>query len=232
MSTVQDVLDLAELRSQLNDQTLINPALLVKATSMYERQAFIRAARINPAYFGATGDSATRANFTDPWAITVVPGPIAAVTQLFVSAVVGSPGLVVGDRINLIDIRFPDMEIFPRAYIRGRQLYAYNNELGGSNGNMVTKVKLNYSQLPTAATAVTSNMTIPDEWLDLVVLPVAKLMCLRDRRPEDAQLIDAELTALYGLFSEAVLLFEQGAIRPLPSLPPLAFGSQQGAPSA
>ncbi len=222
-SIVQDAIDLAVIRSQLNDPSTINATTLIKAIALYERQAFIRAALINPGYYGLVGDTSTRAQFMAPWGITATPGGIVALTKVVVKTIVGTvAGVSVGDEIHLIDLRFPDLDAAPRAYVRGRQLYGYNTELGSADANMVTKLTLSYSPLPTAPTLASQSLTIPDEWIDLVVLPTAKLMCLRDRRPEDAQALDIELKELYEIYAQALLIFDQGAARPIPSIPSLA----------
>lgn len=231
-TTAQEVMSLAVLRSQLNDVNLVPSPIIFKAIGIYEREAYIRAARLDPEYFGTSGATAARAAFTDPWNISTVPANIAAVTKVEINAITGTVvGLAVNDPVNLVKLRFPDVEIVPRAYVRGRQIFGYKTELGANSANMVSKLTVYYAPIPTAPTSGSSVMTIPDEWLDLVVLPIAKLMCLRDRRPDDAQLLDAELQALYALFEQAVLIYDHGAARPLPSIPPLplSLGGGQNA---
>lgn len=236
MSTIaQDIVTLAVLRSQLNDASLVPAPIIFKAMSIYERQVFFRAAQIDPEYFGTNADTSTRVLFTDSWNISVVPGNIAAITKAVVKTVIGSfSGVVAGTVINLVKMRFPDVEVAPRAFVRGRMLTGYGTELGSDSFNIVTKVTLYYASLPAVITSGSSVMTIPDEWLDLVVLPIARLMCLRDRRPDDAQIIDAEFKEVVAMFEQAVMIYDHGAARPLPSIPPLAalMASGGGRPNA
>lgn len=226
--TALNIVQMAVLRSALNDQNLFDtfdPGL--KAISQYEKQVYVRAARLNPEFFGATANTGVRGAWTDPWDLSAAPGNIAAVTRARVQALVGGVSPVVGDQVNLVTLRYPAAELAPRAYIRNRKIYAYKDELGTNNSNMVTQLQIDYALMPVPITSINQTMTIPDDWADLVVLPIAKLMCMRDRRPDDAAGIDAELKDLFALFEQAVLLFDQGVSRPfesVPSLPILSNG--------
>jgi hypothetical protein len=230
-TTAQDIVTLATLRSQLNDPALVPSPTIFKAIGIYERQAYLRAARLDPEYFGTSADTSIRSTYTASWNISITPGNIAAVTSAVVKAIVGTvTGISVGTSLNMVKLRFPDLEPAPRIYIRGRQIFGYLTELGAADANMVSQLTINYAPIPVAPTSGSSVMTIPDEWIDLVILPVAKLMCLRDRRPEDAQALDAELKETYALFEQSVLLYDHGSKRPLPSVPalPLSSGAQNG----
>lgn len=223
--TALNVVNMAVLRSALNDQNLFDtfdPGL--KAISSYERQIYIRAARLNPEFFGDTANTAARLAWTDPWDLSATPGKVAAVTRARVQALTGIVTPVVGDQVNLVTLRYPSAEIAPRAYIRNRKIYAYQTELGTNSSNMVTQLQIDYALMPNPITSINQTMTIPDDWVDLVVLPIAKLMALRDRRPDDAAAIDAEFKDLLNLFDQEVLVFDQGVSRPLESVPTLPIG--------
>ncbi|KKM89516.1 hypothetical protein LCGC14_1247970 [marine sediment metagenome] len=219
-TTAQEALDLAIHRSSLNNPDILPSAQMVRYIANAEKAAYMFAAKMNPEYFGSQGDSSVRAAYTDSWAINTTPGGIASVTKLEISAITGTVGtLVVGDKINLISYRWPQLELSPRAYIRGRILYAYNDELGDADINMITTIAVFYAQLPTGPTALATSLSIPDEWIDLIVLPLARNLALRDQRPEEVPSIDEEYKIVFSMFQQAVGMFEGGAVRPLASVP-------------
>ena len=220
-TTVEQALDLAVARSSMNNTDLVPPAQIVRYIANAEKAVYLLAAKLNPEYFGTEGDSAARSAYTDSWAINTTPGGIASVTKIEVKAVAGTPAnsVAVGDKLNLVSYRWPNLGLAPRVYIRGRILYGYGTELGIEDANMVTTLTLFYAQLPTGPTAYATSLSIPDEWIDLIVLPLARLLALRDQRPQEIASIDEEYKLILSMFQQAVGMFEGGAVRPLASVP-------------
>lgn len=224
-TTAQQIIDRAIQRSALNNPDLVPTAQLLQYISLYERAAYLRAGRVNPDYFGKDASTATRSAFTDSWDLAATPGDVAVTTRAEVLTIVGVvTGVVAGDKVRLIGLRWPEIDVAPRAYIRGRKITGFGTELGASTPNMVTVLKVFYSPIPAAVTALTQSLTLPDEWTDLVALPLAKTLALRDRRLDEVAGIDAEYQMVAGLFDEGVLAFDSGVRRPLASVPaiPLA----------
>ncbi len=224
--TAQQVIDLAVERSALNDANLLPTTQILGYISNSERRIFMMGARMNPNFFGVNGLTTTRSAYTDTWNLRTAPGNVAAITKLEADTVVGTPTVSAGDEINLIDFRYPLVELSPRAYVRGYVLTDYNGELSDDASNYVSKVKVYYSKLPSALATTGQTISLYDEWVDLLVVPIARILSIRDKREEEAALFDQEYTQLLISFQEAVLAFEHGAARPLVGVPaiPLPTG--------
>ncbi len=230
-TNAQTIWDRANQMSVLNAENLVSSTQVMDYISLFEGKIFLRAARMNPEYFGVTGSTIVRANFSDSWDLTVAPGLIAAVTRAEVAAIVGTPyaNAAVGDRVELVSTRWPDLGAAPRGVLRGRKIYPYPYpyagavpELGANNGNMVTQLNIYYSPLPTRVLALTQILTVPDEWADLITYQLAKILAIRDRRvDEEVAMIDEQYNELAEMFDEAVLVYDYGQRRPLMQTPPI-----------
>lgn len=219
-TTAQTVIDRAVQRSALNNPDLVPSAQLLQYISIYERAVYLRAGRMNPDYFGTDASTATRSLFTDSWDLAATPGNVAIVTRAEVATIVGTvSGVSVGDKINLISRRWPEVDLTPRAYIRGRKITGFGTELGANSSNMISALKIFFSPLPTAVTTLTQSLTVPDEWTGLVELPLAKTLALRDRRLDEIPAVDEEYKFLLQLFDEGVFAFDHSVRRPLASVP-------------
>lgn len=231
-TTAQTVWDRATTMSSLNDESLINVNQVMDYISLYERNAFLRAARLNPEYFGTSALSAVRSSNTDVWDLSLTPGGIAAVTRAEIAAIVGSvPTVTVGQEIGLASIRFQQMPPFPRAILRGRKITDYFSELSAGGGNYVSQLTIYYSPLPTKVSTISQVLTIPDEWADLITYPLAKILAIRDRRTdEELQFLDKDFQTFQQLFDEAVMVYDFAVRRPfqqVPSIPLFEFGPQR-----
>lgn len=219
-TTAQQAMDLALQRSALNNPDLVPPAQVIRYIAQFEKAAYLLAAKLQPEYFGSSGDTGTRAAFGDSWPLTTAPGGIASVTKAEVKTITGSvTDVSVGDQINLISFRWPSLGLAPRAYIRGRDLFGYLVELGAADANMVTVATIYFAVLPTAPTALTTTLTIPDEWIDLVYLPLARVFAIRDSRPTEAEVIQGEFTEARELFKQSLGVYDGGAVKPINSVP-------------
>ena len=218
--TGQNIFDMALERSDLNNEDLVPSAQIIQYINNFQRRAYLRAARINPDYFGTSADTATRTAYTDDWNLESTPGNIAAVLKAEIKSITGTvTGLAVGDKVNLVSIRWPSMEINPRAVLRGRRLSGYGAELGAADANMVTALTVYYSPLPLALPSLEASLMLPEEWADLVVLPLAKVLSLRDGRLEEIEALELELRDVQTMFDEALLVYDHGLARPLSSTP-------------
>jgi len=235
--TAQDAINRAIQRSALNNPDLVPTAQMLGYLTSYERAVYAMGAKYNPEYFGAEGDTATRADNTESWDLTTSPGDVFALTAVHVATIVGTPTPEVGDKLNLVSFRFPELQVTPRAYVRGQQLYGYGDELGADRTDFVESVTAYYSEMPAVVSTTAAVLTIPEEWADLVVVPLARLLALRDNRPGDVQVLDAEYNSLVATFIDHVSVYDHGATRPLIAVaaatgtrPPAGGGVQPGAP--
>lgn len=219
-TTAQTVIDRAVQRSALNNPDIVPVAQLLQYITVFERAAYLRSGRMNPDYFGKDTVTATRASATDVWDLAATPGDVAVLTRAEVSAIAGtapqcgSVNIAVGDRVNLILQRMPEVDLCPRAFIRGRKISSYKTELG-TGVNFVSVLKVFYSPIPAAVTVTTQSVTLPDEWTSLLELPLSRILAVRDRRLDELPPIDEEYKFMLGLFDEAVLAFDHGVRRPL-----------------
>jgi hypothetical protein len=220
MATVQNIIDRAVERSNLNDSALISTTELIAYVSSFEQQVYMEAARENPDYFGVEGNTAARGSSTATWDLSANPGNVSAISKIEIAASVGSPsGLSAGDEIDLVSIRHPEYGVAPRVYVRNRVAHEYSSELQDDASNYVSQLKLFYSWLPATRTSVSDVLDLPDEHLGLVVLPLAKLLAVRDQRPDEVPALDAEYQMHYATFLQAVSVFDEATIRELDATP-------------
>jgi len=231
-TTAQQVYDRATAMAFMNDPSLIDPNQVLAYIGLYERNVYLRAARLNPEYFGVSTASTVRASNTDTWSLDSLTPVPAAVTRVEVQAFVGTPyaGVAAGDRVGLASIRWPDLEVAPRALLRGRKIVGYKNELGADVSNYVSQLTVYYSPLPAPLSTIGQTLTIPDEWADLVTYPLARILAIRDRRiDEELNWLTVDFQGLQQMFDEAVLVYDYGVRRPpIQLVPPLPIGAGGG----
>lgn len=219
MATVQNIIDRAVERSNLNDSSLISNTELIAYISAYEQQVYLMAARGNPDYFGMEGNTAVRGSSTGTWSLSANPGNISAVSRAEVASVSGTvTGVSVGDEVSIISIRNPQFGVTPRIYIRNRVAYEYNSELQDDSSNYVSQLKLWYSWLPDTRTGVSDAMDLPDEFLPLVVVPLAKLLAVRDQRPDEVQALELEYQMHLTVFIQSLGVYDEATIRELSAI--------------
>jgi len=216
--TAQTVINLAIQRSALNNPDLVPTAQILSYISNYEKAVYAMGARNNPDYFGASAATATRADNNGTWDINTTPGDVFALSSAVVLTIVGTPGPVVGDSINLVGMRWPELEVSPRAYVRGGVISGVGTDLGIA-ANYVESLTISYSEMPAAITTTSQALSLGEEWSDLIVLPLARVLALRDHRPEEVQLLDQEYNSLMMTFIDHVSVYDHGATRPLIAVP-------------
>jgi hypothetical protein len=217
--TANDIIIQAVQRSGVANPDLVPTAQALKYLTNWQNSLYLRAARLNPDYFGASGT----VNTTDPSAVGYdldsLSPKAAAVVRAEVATISGTiSGVSVGDPVNLINFRNPNMQVTPRAFVRGRKLFAYKTELG-SGANYVSALKVYYSQLPAAVTALNSTLSLPDEFTGILMVKLARLLAIRDRRLDELEAYTLELNEEMALFDEAMLAYEAGVTRTLAAIP-------------
>lgn len=228
-TTAQEIVNRAMQRSSMNDPALVPTEQLLQYITTNERALYLRAGRVNPDYFGVEANTAARTLATDYWDLAATPGDVALLTRAEVAVITGSViGVSVGTKVELVLHRLQEVAVPPRAYVRGRRITQIGTELGTNDTNLVTTLKVFYSPVPPPVTSLTQSVSAPDEWTELIVLPIARILAMRDRRLDEIDGINAELVFMQQLFDEAVLSFDMGVRRPLSlasPLPPASKGS-------
>ncbi len=220
MATVQDLFDVAVERSNLNDAALIPTAEILRLTSSYEKRVFLTGARLNPDFFGKEGITAARGTSTDTWSLMTAPGNVAALSLIEISAITGTvTGLSVGDEVEVMSIRQPEVAIAPRVYVRNKIVHEYNSELQDDSSNYVSTLKVFYSFLPDTRSAMTDAVDLPEEFESLITLPLARTLAIRDQRPDEAAPLDDEFKFDWAIFTQQVIVFDEATVRGLRSVP-------------
>lgn len=215
-TTAQQIIDRSVKRSSLNTDDLVPDTEVLAWITSLERTLYLDAARENPDFFGAEGSTSTRSSASDSWDLTVSPGGVAAVSRVEVSSINGSMSSVaVGDEVSIVSIRQPQVGLPPRAYLRGRTIYEYESELQDDGSNYVDQLKVFYSELPSAITATSQSLTLPDEWTDFIVSEIASRLALRDGREQESELLSNEADQTRQLFLQQVSVFDEGTVRPV-----------------
>jgi len=216
--TANEIIIQAVQRSGVANPDLVPTAQALKYLTNWQNSLYLRAARLNPDYFGASGTTAAAGPVTGynldsltPKAAAVVRAEVAAVTP-------GYTAHSVGETINLINFRNPNMQVPPRAYVRGRKIFGYKDELG-SDTSGVTQIKVYYSQLPAPVTTISDVLTLPDEFTGILMVKLARLFAIRDRRLDELEAYTLELNEELALFDEAMLAYEAGVTRTLAAIP-------------
>lgn len=176
--TVQNVIDRAMQRNQLNDTTKIaSDAELVGLISRKQQEKFLEVARINPDFFGEVTTITLSGSDAD---LSTISPLAAAINMVQVAAEAGS-NYDVGDRIYVVATDEQDAELAPRMIFQRNKLTALGTDLNG-----VTQIKIYYSRLPATMNTATDpdslNMDMPDEFIDTIVSEVALHLAIKDNR--------------------------------------------------
>ena len=224
--TANEVKLMAVERASLNDDTLIPDTQTWQWMSNFERRAYIKAARHNPDFYGASS-TVSRASDTDSWDLSTVD--LLSIKRIEVSSITGSvSGVSVGDEVNIVDLEQPGVALAPRVILRGLTVEEYESDLSVDGSNYVDGLKVYYSEKPAEITSSSQNPEIQDEWVQLLVLPLARLFAVRDQRLDEAQVIQEEYVELINDFIDHVQVFDHGANKSLEGLQPVTTRELRG----
>ncbi len=99
-----------------------------------------------------------------------------------------------GTEVNQVDFLDVDAELAPRYFVRGQKLIEVGSDWGSSGAKTLTLIYVYGPTVIDIAGSLTQVVSIPDEWTDLLVLPLAMYLFQKDPG-RDA----AEFTRLDGL---------------------------------
>jgi hypothetical protein len=100
-----------------------------------------------------------------------------------------------GEDVHQVDETDPEAEYAPRYFVRGQSLVEVSNDWGASG---TASLRLTYAYGPTdidPSGLYTQTVTIPDQWIDLLVLPLAIYLATKDpgRDPNELTTLQARL---------------------------------------
>lgn len=86
-----------------------------------------------------------------------------------------------GREINQVDVLDPDAELAPRYYVRGQTLIEVSNDWSTTTGIVNATLIYVYGMTDVdPAGALTQLVSVPDEWIDLLALPLAMYLFQKD----------------------------------------------------
>jgi len=215
-TTAQQCFDRAVIRSSLNNEDLFPIDDALAYLSSYEQQLYAIVGQANPDYFGVEVETAARTAYLDYWDLNSDPGNVGIITAIKCTTLVGTPpGLLLNRDCNIVNLRYPDFALAPRVYLRDNKVYGYLTDLGSADTDMVTKVTIYYSPIPTQLATASQTVTIPDTWISLLITPLAAIMALADQRPDDYKILMEEYNREYQSFLGFVVAHAASTYQPM-----------------
>lgn len=100
-----------------------------------------------------------------------------------------------GTEVSQIDVQDPDAELVPRYLVRGQTLVEVSNDWGESGAIPATLIYVYGATSIDINGTLAQLVSIPDEWTDLLVLPLAQYLFQKDpgRDPAEGARLDAML---------------------------------------
>lgn len=104
-----------------------------------------------------------------------------------------------GREANQVDVLDVDAELAPRYFVRGQKLIEVSNDWATVAGVVTATLVYVYGMADIdPAGALTQVVTVPDQWIDLLVLPLAMYLFQKDPGRDDAEY--GRLAAMLGAF--------------------------------
>lgn len=106
-----------------------------------------------------------------------------------------------GREANQVDVLDVDAELSPRYFVRGQTLIEVSNDWATASGAVTGTLVYVYGMTDIdPAGTLTQLVTVPDPWIDLLVLPLAMYFFQKDPGREEAEY--GRLAAMLGSFEE------------------------------
>jgi hypothetical protein len=104
-----------------------------------------------------------------------------------------------GREVSQVDVLDPDAELAPRYAVQGETLVEIDNDWSTVSGTVSLSLRYVYGMTDISPDGALSQLvTVPDPWIDLLVLPLAMYFFRKDPGREDAEYV--RLAALLGEF--------------------------------
>jgi hypothetical protein len=193
-TTCQTVLDRAKSVSPLNSALASDRAEMLSRIRADQQELFTVLAGKSrdrfqtTAALASTGGSSGRVfNLA-----TITALPVERVLQLVLQD---------GREANQVDVLDIDAELAPRYFVRGQTLIEVSNDWATVAGAVQATLVYVYGMADIDPTgALTQLVSVPDPWIDLLVLPLAMYFFQKDPGREEAEY--ARLVAMLGSFEQ------------------------------
>lgn len=186
-TTCQAIVDRAKSFNTLNAPLAADPAEMLSRIRADQQALFTENAGITRDRFQtaksltSTGGVAGRS-----FDLSTITPPIERVLTLT---------LADGRLVSQVDVQDTDAELTPRYIVRGQSLIEVSNDWGTSGTVGATLVYVYGATAIDPAGNLTQLVSVPDEWSDLLVLPLAQYLFQKDpgRDPAEGARLDAML---------------------------------------
>lgn len=217
-TTVQQLADRAKAFSTANTSASITDSaeIIARVTSI-ERQLYAAASQRRPDFFlASTALTSTSGSSGRTADLSAVSPPVMRVLRVSITST--------DETVSQVDVLDPDGDLAPRYYAKGQTLVEVSNDWGASGTVGLT---VHYIKGPVALSTsggMSQTVSIPDEWTDCLVLPLALYLAHKDvgRDPAELQRIEGQAAQVTEQFYTYLDQYAgAGAIRYLRSSPTL-----------
>jgi|SRR6185312_681538 len=197
-TTVQNCIDRAKSFSPLNASLASDPVEMTTRVQQMQQRIFTAVASLPASMVGRsrfsqsdtlTSSSGSSSRTVD---LTTATKPVERLLRVALSGVEVLPVLEFDSWAQLS----------PRYFIRGQTLYEVSSDWGASGTASLTVLYCYGATAITPTGGTTQTVSIPDEWIDVLVKPLAMYFHTKDpgRDPMEYQSLDAEYTQTWNGF--------------------------------
>lgn len=194
-TTAQDLIARAKSYSPLNASLATDPVEMLTRIQQDQQRIFTAAAGISTERFQATqsltSTSGSSGRVVD---LTTLSLPLERLLT------VTTPS---GEEARKVSVQDTDAELAPRYLVRGRTLVEVGNDWSATSGTVSLAIVYVYGATPITVTGGTSQvMSLPDEWIDLLIKPLAMYFHTKDpgRDPSEYDRLSTEYQATWTAF--------------------------------
>jgi len=186
-TTCQDIVSRAQSFNTLNQGLTSDSVEMLSRIRSDQQSLFTSVAGLTRDYFQSTVSiTSTGGASGRTFDLSAVSPPVERVLMVTLGD---------GRQLNEVDIQDIDAELAPRYVPRGTKLVEVSNDWGSSGTKTATMVYVYGMTDVDPSGSLTQNVTVPDPWVDLLVLPLARYLASKDpgRDPNEIQNLSAML---------------------------------------
>lgn len=191
-TTCQTVVDRAKSASPLNAALASDRAEMLSRIRADQQELFTTIAGLTRDRFQTTASlSSTTGSSGRIFNLAAVTPSVERVLKLTLGD---------GREANQVDVLDPDAELSPRYFVRAQTLIEVSNDWATVAGAVTASLVYVYGMTDIDPTgALTQLVSVPDQWIDLLVLPLAMYFFQKDPGRDEAEY--ARLAAMLGTYA-------------------------------
>lgn len=199
--TIQNVIDRAKAFSPLNASLAGDPVELVTRVQQMQQRVFTAVASLPVALLGRSrftvAQAVTSSNSASgrTYALSALSQPMERLLRVSLGAT--------GAEVLPVTEFDTNVNLPPRYFVRGQTLTEVSNDWSAITGTVSLSILYAFGAAAISPTGGTAQLvTVPDEWADLLVKPLAMYFHQKDpgRDPTEYQFLDAEYSAVWNGF--------------------------------